>query len=38
MEAYITEAVPELSKKLTSAPQFPTSYARGQDFPVGLIK
>lgn len=38
IEAYITEAVPELSKKLTNAPQYPNSYARGQDFPVGMIK
>ena len=38
IEAYINEAVPELSKKLGQTPQFPTSYARGQDFPIGLVK
>ncbi len=38
VEAYINEAVPELSAKFTNAPQFPSSYARGQDFPIGIIK
>ena len=38
LETYISEAVPELSKKLTNTPQFPTSYARGQDFPIGIVK
>ena len=36
--AYINEAVPELSKKLGQPPQFPRCYARGQDFPIGLVK
>ncbi len=38
IEGYISDAVPELSKKLGQTPQFPTSYARGQDFPIGLVK
>jgi hypothetical protein len=38
LEVYINEAVPELSQKLGGAPQFPTSYSRGQDFPVGVVR
>lgn len=38
IDAYINEAVPELSKKLTNTPQYPTSYSRGQDFPIGIVK
>ncbi len=38
LELHINEAVPELSRELTGAPQFPTSYSRGQDFPVGVVR
>ena len=38
IDTYINEAVPELSKKLTNTPQYPTSYSRGQDFPIGIVK
>ena len=38
VEAYINDVVPELSRKLTDTPQFPSSYARGQDFPIGIVK
>lgn len=38
IDTYIGSAVPELSQKLVNSPQFPTSYARGQDFPIGIVK
>lgn len=37
IDTYIGQAVPELSQKLTNTPQYPTSYARGQDFPIGIV-
>lgn len=38
VEAWLNERVPELSEKHTGTAQYPNSFARGQDFPIGLIK
>ena len=38
MEAWLNERVPELSEKHTGAAQYPNSFARGQDFPIGLLE
>lgn len=38
MEAWLNERVPELSEKHTGAAQYPNSFARGQDFPIGLTE
>jgi WD40 repeat protein len=36
LEAYLNDQVPELTKKYRGTAQYPTSYARGQDFPLGV--
>lgn len=38
VEAWLNERVPELSEKHTGAAQYPNSFARGQDFPIGVIQ
>lgn len=38
VEAYLNERVPELSEKHTGTAQYPNSFARGQDFPIGLTQ
>lgn len=38
VEAWLNERVPELSEKHTGGAQYPNSFARGQDFPLGLIE
>ncbi len=37
VEAWLNERVPELSEKHTGTAQYPNSFARGQDFPIGII-
>lgn len=34
IEAYLNDAVPELTKRYRGAAQYPTGYGRGQDFPL----
>lgn len=34
LEAYLNDAVPELTKKHRGSTQYPNSFARGQDFPL----
>ena len=36
VEAWLNERVPELSEKHAGAAQYPNSFARGQDFPIGV--
>ncbi|HEY6952268.1 MAG TPA: caspase family protein, partial [Bacteroidota bacterium] len=36
LEAYLNDRVPELTKKYRGTAQYPNSYARGQDFPLGV--
>ena len=36
VEAWLNERVPELSEKHTGTAQYPNSFARGQDFPIGV--
>ncbi|MDQ3753635.1 MAG: caspase family protein, partial [Acidobacteriota bacterium] len=36
LEAYLNDIVPELSKRYRGKAQYPNSYARGQDFPLGV--
>jgi uncharacterized caspase-like protein len=36
LDAYLQDQVPELTKKYRGAPQYPSSYGFGQDFPVGV--
>jgi len=36
LEAYLNDQVPELTKKYRGTAQYPNSYARGQDFPLGM--
>lgn len=38
IELWLNERVPELSEKYSGAAQYPNSFARGQDFPIGLLK
>lgn len=38
LEAYLNDRVPELTKKYRGTAQYPNSYARGQDFPIGVVK
>lgn len=38
LEAYVNDKVPELTKKYRGTAQYPNSYARGQDFPIGIVK
>ena len=38
LEAYLNDRVPELTKKYRGLAQYPNSYARGQDFPIGVVK
>ena len=36
LEAFINDMVPELTRQYRGTPQFPNSYSRGQDFPLGV--
>ena len=36
LEAYLNDQVPELTKKYRGTAQYPNSYSRGQDFPLGV--
>jgi hypothetical protein len=36
LEAYLNEKVPELTKQYRGTAQYPNSFAKGQDFPIGL--
>jgi hypothetical protein len=38
LEAYLNDKVPELTKKYRGSAQYPNSYARGQDFPLGVLR
>lgn len=38
LEAYVNDHVPELTKRYRGTAQYPNSYARGQDFPIGVVK
>ena len=38
LEAFLNDRVPELTKKYRGTAQYPNSYARGQDFPIGVVK
>jgi hypothetical protein len=37
VESYLNDAVPVLSEKLIGVAQYPNSYSRGQDFPLGVV-
>lgn len=37
LEAYLNDTVPELTKQYRGTAQYPNSYARGQDFPLGVV-
>ncbi|MGH9945397.1 MAG: caspase family protein, partial [Pyrinomonadaceae bacterium] len=36
LEAFLNDMVPELSRRYRGKPQYPNSYARGQDFPISI--
>ena len=36
LEAYLNDKVPELTRKYRGTAQYPNSFARGQDFPLGV--
>lgn len=36
LEAYLGDKLPEITKQYRGAAQYPNSYARGQDFPIGV--
>ncbi len=36
LEAFLNDMVPELTRQYRGTPQFPNSYSRGQDFPLGV--
>jgi uncharacterized caspase-like protein len=38
LEAYVSDAVPELTLEHKGTAQYPNSYSRGQDFPIGVVK
>ncbi len=38
VEAFLNTRVPELSEEFTGAAQYPNSFGRGQDFPIGLVR
>jgi uncharacterized caspase-like protein len=38
LEAYLNDKVPELTRKYRGSAQYPNSYARGQDFPLGVLR
>ncbi|MFT5601359.1 MAG: WD40 repeat protein [Flavobacteriales bacterium] len=38
LKSYVEERVPELSKIHHGAPQYPTGYSFGNDFPIGIVK
>lgn len=38
LEAYVNDKVPELTQKYKGTAQYPNSYSRGQDFPIGIVK
>ena len=36
LEAFLNDTVPEITRQYRGTPQFPNSYSRGQDFPLGV--
>ncbi|MCK6547519.1 caspase family protein [Myxococcota bacterium] len=38
LEAYLNATVPELTQKHRGTRQYPTSFSRGQDFPLGTLR
>jgi WD40 repeat protein len=38
LDAYLQERVPEVTTKYRGAPQYPSSYGYGNDFPIGVVK
>jgi uncharacterized caspase-like protein len=38
LDAYLQEQVPEVTTKYRGAPQYPSSYGYGNDFPIGVVK
>ncbi len=38
MKSFIDEKVPELNMRLKGKPQYPYTFSRGNDFPIGLTK
>ena len=38
LDAWINEQVPVLTERYRGAPQYPQSWARGQDFPLGVCR
>ncbi len=36
LEAYLSDRLPEVTKQYRGTSQYPQSYARGQDFPIGV--
>ncbi len=38
MKSFIDEMVPELNMRLKGKPQYPYTFSRGNDFPIGLTK
>ena len=36
LEAFLNDTVPEITRRYRGTPQFPNSYSRGQDFPLGV--
>jgi uncharacterized caspase-like protein len=36
LEAFLNDVVPEITRQYRGTPQFPNSYSRGQDFPLGV--
>ncbi len=37
LEAFINDQVPQLTEEHRGQAQYPNSYARGQDFPIGVV-
>jgi uncharacterized caspase-like protein len=38
LEVWVNEQVPELTLKHKGTAQYPNSYSRGQDFPIGIVR
>ncbi|PTB97123.1 hypothetical protein C9994_04185 [Marivirga lumbricoides] len=38
MKSFIDELVPELNMKLKGKPQYPYTFSRGNDFPIGILQ
>ena len=38
IEAYLNDRIPELSTEYRGEVQYPNSFARGQDFPIGVVE